>query len=134
MADYDGPERRSKPMEVYGFDILAMIAAEDDPGKRIQLIVMNNLNNTQLETVKVVQNLVAEQKAQREEFERHAKAEEALMNQGRGMWRILAGLLIGIQGLGAWVLYEGWDVLKSMRATDQELVRRVDVIEHGVKK
>ena len=119
----------NEKMDVYGFDIQAMIAAENDPDKRIQLIVLNNMNNTLLETIQVVRNLVEEQKTQREAFEAHARNGDALMNQGRGMWRVIAAVALAAQGMVGWAWYEVRDTLKTMQATDVRVESRIDALE-----
>jgi len=86
-------------------DIDAMIAQEDDSKQRAFLIVLNNINKSLVANTETIREVSDKLEQHLEHFDKHTREEEALMNKGRGAWRV-ATWVIGIAqviGLGIWV-------------------------------
>ena len=84
-------------MDAYGFDIEAMIMAEDDTKQRTFLIVMNNINMSLISNTKAVTDLRSEFGVHLENFKQHATQEERIFNQGKGMWRVISVVIAVVQ-------------------------------------
>ncbi len=92
-------------------DIDVLISAENDPARRAVLIVLQSINRS-LEA-----NTIATQQTQLslgglrtdfglhlDSFEKHTINEEAILNKGRGAWRVMAYVLSAAQAVAIW----GW--------------------------
>lgn len=84
-------------MDAYGFDIEALIMAEDDPKNRTFLIVMNNINMSLISNTQAVTDLRSEFSEHKEIFQKHATQEEKIFNQGKGMWRVISVVIAVVQ-------------------------------------
>ena len=84
-------------MDAYGFDIEALIMAEDDPKNRTFLIVMNNINMSLISNTQAVTDLRSEFSEHKEIFQKHATQEEKIFNQGKGMWRVISVVISVVQ-------------------------------------
>lgn len=71
-------------------DIEAMIAAEDDPKQRSFLICLNSINASLMANTSATAQLASQFQEHIEAFEEKVVADEKIMNQGRGAWRVLA--------------------------------------------
>ena len=84
-------------MDAYGFDIEALIMAEDVPKNRTFLIVMNNINMSLISNTQAVTDLRSEFSEHKEIFQKHATQEEKIFNQGKGMWRVISVVIAVVQ-------------------------------------
>ena len=75
-----------------------MILQEDDPKQRAFLIVLNSINNSLIANTETIREVSDKLEQHLEHFDAHTKAEDALMNKGRGMWKV-AAWVIGIAQL-----------------------------------
>lgn len=85
-------------------DIEKMIMQEDDPKQRAFLIVLNSINNSLIANTDTIREVSDKLESHLEHFEAHTRAEDAMMNKGRGAWRV-AAWVIGVAqiiGLGIW--------------------------------
>jgi hypothetical protein len=114
-----------KIMETYPSNIESMIAEENDPKTRMHLIILNNMNRTQVSMLESIQNLNSERIEPRKSFVAHEEDQQNIVNQGRGMWRILGWMLAIVQAIGASTLYVGWNTLREMQSTDMRLEQKL---------
>lgn len=131
-------ETQRRAMDVYPFDIERLIADENDPKQRAFLIVLNNINKSLVANTEVTQQLSKDFQSHVEEFAAHASREEALLNQGRGMWKILTAVLAAlniITGYG-WVKFT--DHLESIdknivagQQEDTSIKGRISALENA---
>lgn len=82
-----------------------MIADESDPKNRAFLLILNNINKSlclNTETIIEVSNKLDEHLTK---FEEHTAAEERIINQGRGAWKVVSWVLgiVQVIGLAIWV-------------------------------
>lgn len=81
-----------------------MILQEDDPKQRAFLIVLNSINNSLIANTDTIREVSDKLEEHLEHFDTHTKNEEALMNKGRGMWKVAAWVigLAQVAGLYIW--------------------------------
>lgn len=84
-------------------DIENMILQEDDLKQRAFLIVLNSINNSLIANTETIREVSDKLEAHLEHFDTHTKAEEALMNKGRGMWKIAAWVIGVAQVAGLYI-------------------------------
>ncbi len=85
-------------------DINDLIMGEDDPKQRAFLIVLNSINQSLIANTHTIRDVSEKLEQHLTNFENHARDEEAMINKGRGMWKV-AAWVIGIAqviGLGIW--------------------------------
>jgi hypothetical protein len=89
--------------------IQQLIVDEEDPKEKLRLLMLLQLNTSLLANVVAVRNLTVEFKEHRLEFETHVKAEEKLINTGRGaIWAVIA--LIGfVQATSGYIFTQHMD-------------------------
>jgi hypothetical protein len=86
-------------------DIEQMIIEEPDPKQRAFLVVLNSINQSLQANTVLTQTVSSKLEKHLTNFEEHAREEEALMNKGRGAWKV-AAWVIGIAqviGVAVWV-------------------------------
>jgi hypothetical protein len=109
----------TEPLDLNDADIKQLIVRENDPDKRVFLIVLNSINTSLKGNTALTGKLSEEFSKHVESFEKHVEKEEALLNQGKGMWRIISGILFvtqAITGYG-WVRFdEHFSVLDKLLA------------------
>ena len=124
-------------------DIERLIEQENDPKVRLHLMILNRLHlcmvaNT--ESTKEVANMVTKVGTKLDEhltnYEEHTKQEQALINKGRGAWRVIAWVIGAVQviGLGIWVkaseeITHMTTVVHVLEQTDARLDTRITVLE-----
>lgn len=87
-------------------DIDQMIMQEDDPKQRAFLIVLNSINNSLIANTETIKDVSEKLDAHLTSYENHVEQEEALLNRGRGAWKVMAWVISGVQviGLGIWAM------------------------------
>lgn len=87
-------------------DIDQLIMAEDDPKQRAFLIVLNSINNSLIANTETIKDVSEKLDAHLTSYENHVEQEEALLNRGRGAWKVMAWVISGVQviGLGIWAM------------------------------
>ena len=110
------PEHKRRSMDSYGFDIEAMIMAEEDPKNRAFLVVMNNINMSLISNTQAVTDLRSEFSVHKDIFQQHATQEEKIFNQGKGMWRIISVVIAIVQVIFGYGWMETAGHLKSIDA------------------
>ena len=122
-------------------DIEEMIAAENDPKIRLQLMVMNRINLSLIANTSQLGDLS-------NQFERHLKtyqtntaAFEAALNKGRGAWRVAALFLgiVQIVGISLWVDFKAdFKELQIAESKDQsvhaDIIARIVNLEKEVPR
>lgn len=87
-------------------DIDQLIMQEDDPKQRTFLIVLNSINNSLIANTETIKDVSEKLDAHLTSYENHVEQEEALLNRGRGAWKVMAWVISGVQviGLGIWAM------------------------------
>lgn len=87
-------------------DIERLIAQEDDPKVRAQLLIMNSINNSMIASTdmtiantRATESLNNNFQVHLKNFSDHVKTQDEIRNKGRGAWWVLS-----------WVLGAGWVV------------------------
>ena len=87
-------------------DIDQLIMQEDDPKQRAFLIVLNSINNSLIANTETIKDVSEKLDAHLTNYENHVEQEDALLNKGRGAWKVMAWVISGVQviGLGIWAM------------------------------
>lgn len=97
---------RRKTDDLASLDIEQMILQEDDQKQRAFLIVLHSINKSLIANTETIRDVSEKLEKHLENFEEHQKAEDELLNKGKGMWTVVAWILAGVQtiGLGIWLM------------------------------
>lgn len=87
-------------------DIDQLIMQEDDPKQRAFLIVLNSINNSLIANTETIKDVSEKLDTHLTSYEKHVEQEDALLNKGRGAWKVMAWVISGVQviGLGIWTM------------------------------
>ena len=110
-------------------EIDRLLAAENDPKERGTLIVLSSINLCLVAHTELVIDHGTQITRHMENFEKQSGETTALINQAKGMWRVVAVLLVVGQGLAAasWYgLNARWDAMQQTQAT---LERQMAILE-----
>lgn len=108
-------------------DIEQMILQEADQKQRAFLIVLHAINTNLIANTKTIREVSVKLEEHLEQFEAHTAQENALVNKGRGVWKVLAWVIGGAQviGLGIWneARTEIKDINTSVKNTQSQLMQ-----------
>lgn len=93
------PNQYRRSSDLGELNIDALIAEENDPGKRTLLLLLSSLNANLIANTKTTEVVSSDLAALGSAFSVHAANEEALMNKGRGAWKVLATVM-GLAQIG----------------------------------
>ena len=121
-------------------EIELLIAKENDPKMRLQLMVQNRLNAALIANTETINSVSKRLHEHLTKYEAHTAKNEALINQGKGAWRVVAWVIGGVQvvGLAIWV-YANEEIkemhIAMVRDQEQhEVIRsRITVLEEKIK-
>ena len=87
-------------------DIEAMIAVENDPRQRAFLIILNSINNSLQANTKMTKEVAGKLNDHLTAFERKSEEDAALLNKGRGAWKVISVVygVLQIIALACWGL------------------------------
>jgi len=122
---WDGEPRRAA--DRLPLDIEQMIINEPDQKQRAFLIVLNSINQSLLANTSTVRDISEKLETHLDNFELHAANEEALMNQGRGAWKVMAWVL----GIAQLIGVSLWLQVRT-QFTDIDLALKSAHSEHAV--
>lgn len=111
--------RTSDAAEQHNIDML--IADENDPKIRLQLMVMNRINLSLIANTETVTSLKDKLDTHLNEYEKHIEYNNKLLNQGKGAWKIIMWVLgiVQVLTIAAWADYRS-DIksISAQLATD----------------
>lgn len=96
-------QQRRETDKLMSLDIDQMILAEDDAKQRAFLIVLNSINKSLIANTETIREVSEKLETHLTHFEEHTRAEEAVMNKGRGMWRVAAWVIGIAQVVGLYI-------------------------------
>ena len=82
------------------FDIGKMIAEENDPKLRVLLLLVNAFNENLTDNTTAIQSLGQKFDEHLTNFEQRAAQDDAMKNQGKGAYKISAGVIAFVQVIG----------------------------------
>lgn len=109
--------------------LLILIEAEPDPKERARLMIMMQISDILIDNVRAVRGLSDEMHSHRVEFADHIKKELEYINQGKGMWRVLAVVLSIAQAIIGYSFWTHVEDMRDMQAAVQRLDKRMGLIE-----
>jgi len=102
-------------------DIEAMIAAENDPKQRAFLIILNSINHALMANTSATAGLSQKFDEHLTKFEEKVEADAVILNQGKGMWRVIAWVLGAAQAIiMALAVYAANDLTAIHAALDRQ--------------
>jgi hypothetical protein len=125
-------EQKRRMSDHLPLDIEAMIIAEPDAKQRAFLIVLNAINVSLVANTTTIRDVSTKLEAHLTSFEKHTVKEEALMNKGRGMWKIAAWVIGAAQVVGVAVWTDARTDLGSIHTSITSLVAKDAAIETRV--
>lgn len=108
--------------------IEALIQEEADPRERARLLILYQIAAVLIDNVAAVRETTQEFKSHRLEYEAHITREEALINQGKGLWRLLGVVMVIAQASLGYLYVEHIEALKAMQATLAGHSKQIEVI------
>jgi hypothetical protein len=122
------PMRRETD-KIASLDIEQMILAEDDQKQRAFLIVLHSINKSLIANTETIREVSDKLEMHLENFENHTKSEEALMNKGRGAWKVVAWVIGVVQVIGLGIWNEARTEIKGINTSISQLESRVLFVE-----
>ena len=113
-------------------DIDQLIMQEDDPKQRAFLIVLNSINNSLIANTETIKDVSEKLDAHLTSYENHVEQEDALLNKGRGAWKVMAWVISGVQviGLGIWAMAR--EEIKEIHVMMQQEQKQLAQLESRV--
>lgn len=121
-------------------DIEAMIAEENDPKQRAFLIILNSINHALMANTAATSGLSQKFDEHLTTFEKKVAEDAEILNQGKGMWKVIAWGLGAAQALVISLAIYAANDLKALHGElqkghdiDVRLESRIERIENDVK-
>lgn len=99
-------------------DIEDMITKENDENKRINLVVLNAINQSSIVNTELAQSLVLRLEKQENAFDKHVKEGDRFLYFGKGVWTVLSAVLTIVQSLIVYGLITLNSQLSELHAVD----------------
>lgn len=117
-------------------DIERLITEEDDPKQRAFLIVLNSINNSLISNSEATREINSKLEFHLSKFDNHVVAEDGLINQGKGVWRVMSWVLgisqtaIIAMSSAVWVnVSHNTEQIHALQIVDAQLAGRVSAVE-----
>jgi len=121
-------------------EIEEMIAEENDPKQRAFLIILNSINRALVANTSATAGLSQKFDDHLTKFEEKVEADAEILNQGKGMWRVIAyglgaaqAVVIALAVYAANDLKALHDELQKGHDMDLRLESRIEHIENSTK-
>ena len=117
-------------------DIEELIASENNPKIRLQLIVMNRINLSLIANTETINEIAEKLDAHLSVYNAQTIEQQALLNKGKGAWRIAAWILgiVQVVAVASWVdsraeITQIHNSLSALVMKDTEIMGRITNIE-----
>lgn len=116
-------------------DIERLIADEEDPKARLQLMILNKINLALIANTNVTNSIRNDLDQHLEIFAKRSQEQDALLNKGRGAWWVVTSALVGAQVLfGALWMTIRDDIKNTNTKVEQAIVKINDVAMEQAKR
>lgn len=102
-------------------NIEEMIALEDDPKIRLQLMVMNRINLSLIANTTTINEINNKLMEQVNRFEQHDRREQAILNRGKGAWTLFMWVILVMQSIIGWGWYDTRSDLRELHVNISEI-------------
>lgn len=123
---YDGYKRRISDFDEmednrHQAEIEQLIAEEEDPRKRLHLIVLNRINLSLVANTNTVRSVSEKLEEHLENFEKRTREQDELVNKSKGAWKVMIYVLgfLQVVGIGLWTTVS--DDLKFLHKSVAEI-------------
>lgn len=114
--------------------IRLLIEDENDPKDRAFLIVLQQINESLVANTRTINDVANKLDAHLTAYETHAEQEAALLNQGKGAWRIAAWFLGFAQVLAMGAIGVAYTELTNIKNDVVEVKSAIAVLKSEVEK
>lgn len=108
--------------------IQSLIEDEADPRERTRLLILFEIARGLNDSTRAVREVTTEFREHRLEFESHVDDEQKLINQGKGMWRVVVIGVIVIQSALSYVIVDHFAEMQALRVTTEKHSKQLEVI------
>lgn len=115
-------------------EINDMIAQENDPKVRLQLMVLQNINASLIANTKTVNDIDKQLTEHLREYVSRTQIEEAFINKGLGAWKIIAWVGGIAQAIILALIVNVSSELKALHIYDSILSERITIVEQHQPK
>ena len=98
------------------FDIGKMIAEENDPKLRVLLLLVNAFNENLTDNTTAIQNRGQKFDEHLTNFEQRAAQDDAMKNQGKGAYKVVAFVIAAVQVIGMAIWMQAREDIKEIHA------------------
>jgi hypothetical protein len=119
-------------------EIERLIAAENDPKVRLQLMIINRLSLNICDVSLMMGEYGKKLDTHIDNFDIHLKnfetqtaKQESIINKGKGVWLVIPGILGMAQVVVGWMLIAALDEVKILHTYDQLLSERIIKLEQN---
>ena len=110
--------------------IRMLIEGENDPKDRAFLIVLQQINESLVANTRTINDVATKLDAHLTAYETHAEQDAALLNQGKGAWRVAAWCLAIAQVIAIASIGVAYDELRTMQHKWNDMQLRVTIMEN----
>lgn len=121
-------QRRMQDQHPPSLDIQQMIIEESDPRQRASLIVLHAISMSLEANTATVRDISTKLEKHLVRFDSHTSAEQTLMAQGRGAWRVMAWVIGVAQVLAVWAWNDVRSAWKEVRTDVTAVVLEQQVL------
>ena len=113
--------------------IQGLIEDESDPRERTRLLILFEIARGLNDSTRAVREVTTEFREHRLEFESHVDDNHRIINQGKGMWRVVAVGVIVIQSALSYVILDHLNEMKNLRLTVGQHSKELRVIDERIR-
>ena len=128
----ENPHRRlaDHSKDIIENKIISLIEQTDDNKDKAYLLILMKINDSITINTNNTNQLANKLKEMIMSFDRHTKAEEAILNRGRG-WRDILVPILGIfQALGLWAMFTLTTQIKNIKI--EQAAQKIEIIKQHV--
>lgn len=105
-----------------------LIQDEPEPRERARLLILYQIATVLIDNVAATRETTAEFRNHRIEYHKHVQREESYINQGKGMWRFAALILVVGQLVFGYLLFDLPTQVRKIEATVQLQGKDIDML------
>jgi hypothetical protein len=109
--------------------IADLIEMEDDPKTRALLIILQNINLSLIANTQATSDIDTQLKALTEQFNSRTEADDARVNQSKGIWKIVGYVMGGVQTVAMILIMNVYSNIRDLSLADLAANARVSGVE-----
>ena len=97
-------------------------------------VVMNSMNSSLIANTEIVKDIDKQLKSHLVDFNIRTRLDEAYINKGKGVWKVLSWCLVALQMIIIGFVSNNFSEIKTLHAIDQSFIERLIVLETEMNK